>query len=116
MTCVGTLFISIFPLKVYVHVHVHVYVDFQRKAYAQCMLLTAPLPNQNEYTECADLILSHYPDQVDHLLSLVFSEKIPESKMQLLLEYLSKSRVKLLSMVLTKLANNTCTAGMELLR
>ena len=71
---------------------------------------------QNEYYECADLILSHYPDQIDHLLALVFSDKIPEAKMQQLLNYLSKNSTNLLSRVLSKLASNTCMAGMELLR
>ena len=71
---------------------------------------------QNEYTECANLILSHYPDQIDHLLSLVWKDQIPEAKMQLLLEYLSKNSVILLSKILSKLASNTCMAGMELLR
>ena len=71
---------------------------------------------QNEYCECADLILSHYPDQIDHLLALVFSEKIAEAKMQQLLNHLSKNSVQLLSRILSKLASNTCLAGMELLR
>ena len=73
-------------------------------------------PMQNEYCECANLILSHYPDQIDHLLALVFSEKIAEAKMQQLLNYLSKNSTQLLSRILSKLASNTCLAGMELLR
>ena len=50
------------------------------------------------------------------LLALVFSQHIEESKMQGLLEYLSNSSVHLLAAVLNKLASDTATAGMELLR
>ena len=71
---------------------------------------------QNEYCECTDLILSHYSDQIDHFLALVFSEKIAEAKMQQLLNYLSKNSTQLLSRILSKLASNTCLAGMELLK
>ena len=80
------------------------------------MLCVHSLPIQNEYCECVDLILSHFPDQIDHLLALVFSEKIAEAKMQQLLNYLSKNSTQLLSRILSKLASNTCLAGMELLR
>ena len=71
---------------------------------------------QNEYCECAHLILSHYPDQIERLLAMVFSDKIAEAKMQQLLTYLGKNCTNLLSRVLSKLASNTCLAGMELLR
>ena len=71
---------------------------------------------KGNYYECVEQILKKYPDQVDNLLTLVFSNKIEESKVQSLLEYLSKTSVHLLTAVLSKLANNTCTAGMELLR
>ena len=80
------------------------------------MMLCVYLLMQNEYCECVDLILSHFPDQIDHLLALVFSEKIAEAKMQQLLNYLSKNSTQLLSRILSKLASNTCLAGMELLR
>ena len=46
------------------------------------VMLCVYLLMQNEYCECVDLILSHFPDQIDHLLTLVFSEKIAEAKMQ----------------------------------
>ena len=90
------------------------YRDFPAKS----MVCTVQMffPMQNEYCECANLILSHYPDQIDHLLALVFSEKIAEAKMQQLLNYLSKNSTQLLSRILSKLASNTCLAGMELLR
>ncbi|XP_064396022.1 E3 ubiquitin-protein ligase HACE1-like [Halichondria panicea] len=70
---------------------------------------------QGNYYGCVELILSKYPEQVDKLLALVFSQHIEESKMQGLLEYLSNSSVHLLAAVLNKLASDTATAGMELL-
>ena len=86
--------------------------------YCTIMYILSIVPTllQNEYCECANLILSHYPDQIEHLLAMVFSDKIPEAKMQQLLTYLGKNCTNLLSRVLSKLASNTCLAGMELLR
>ena len=79
--------------------------------------LSFPLPPpQSNYYECAVLILRQFPEQLDLLLSLVFSEKIEESKMKALMEHISKHSPTLLLRIMAQLASNTSAAGMELLR
>lgn len=78
--------------------------------------LPPPSPLQSNYYECALLILLKYSDQLDLLLSLVFSERIEEQKMLSLMEHISKHSTNLLPRVMAKLASDTCSAGMELLR
>ena len=61
-------------------------------------------------------MLINYPDQVDHVIKLVFDEKIPEKNILSLLEYLCNSDTYLLVSIVTTLANRAASAGMELLR
>ena len=87
-------------------------------------LLTLLLPSppfsllslQSGYHECVEAMLTPYPGEVDLLVRLVSTEKIPEAKALSLMEYLCNASTYLLAVVLRKLARNASTAGMELLR
>lgn len=61
-------------------------------------------------------MLTPYPGEVDLLVRLVSTEKIPEAKALSLMEYLCNASTYLLAVVLRKLGRNASTAGMELLR
>ena len=71
---------------------------------------------QSNYSECVLLILLKHPDQIDTLLSLTFSDRIEEAKMQSLMEHISKNNATMLLQIISRLASNTSSAGMELLR
>ena len=57
-----------------------------------------------------------YPDHTDRLVWLVKQETIPVDKIQSVLEYLCNCNLALMIDVVSRLANVTSTAGMELLR
>ena len=84
------------------------------------LLLPSPLFSlsalQSGYHECVEAMLTPYPGEVDLLVQLVSTEKIPEPKALSLMEYLCNASTYLLAVVLRKLARNASTAGMELLR
>ena len=71
---------------------------------------------QSGYHECVEAMLTPYPGEVDLLVRLVSTEKIPEAKALSLMEYLCNASTYLLAVVLRKLGRNASTAGMELLR
>jgi len=78
--------------------------------------LSSLLSFQNSYHECAEAMLTSYPNEVYPLVQIVCSEKIPETKALSLLEYLCNTSTYLLAMILGRLASDASTAGMELLR
>ena len=71
---------------------------------------------QSGYHECVEAMLTPYPGEVDLLVQLVSTEKIPETKALSLMEYLCNASTYLLTVLVRKLARNASTAGMELLR
>ena len=71
---------------------------------------------QNSYHECAEAMLTSYPNEVYPLVQTICSEKIPEVKVLSLMEYLCNTSTYLLAMILGRLSSNASTAGMELLR
>ena len=71
---------------------------------------------QSGYHECVEAMLTPYPVEVDLLVQLVSTEKIPETKALSLMEYLCNASTYLLTVLVRKLARNASTAGMELLR
>jgi len=71
---------------------------------------------QNNYHECALLILTKFPSQLEVLLSIVMKDKVEEQKVRNLMEFISTHDSHLLSRVISLLAHSTSTAGMELLR
>ena len=90
---------------------------FNSTIYCLFIVVVVVVVVQNNYYECAVLILLKLPSsQIDLLLSLIFSNCIEERKMQALMEHISRSSAGLLVQVMTRLASNTSSAGMELLR
>ena len=71
---------------------------------------------QSGYHECVEAMLTPYPGEVDLLVQLVSTEKIPETKALSLMEYLCNASTYLLTVLVRKLARKASTAGMELLR
>lgn len=71
---------------------------------------------QSNYHECALMILTKFPAQLDVLLSLVVDQKLEEEKVRALMEHISCNDIHLLAQIITILAHYTSSAGMELLR
>ena len=60
-------------------------------------------------------MLTFYPDLVDHVVKLVFSEKVAEAQMLEDLEFLCKSGTHLVNGIVLGLAEKVAERGMELL-
>ena len=82
----------------------------------KAMLALILPPSQNGYHECVAVMLDHFPELVQHMILLVFSEEVTEVKMLEDMEFLCKSSTRLLSRVVWSLAEKVADRGMELLR
>ena len=91
------------------HTHTHTYTRTHTHTHTH-------IHHQNDYYECVQAMLIHYPKEMNHVVQMVFNEQIPESKILSLLEYLCNTSAELLIMSVSQLASRTCSAGMELLR